>query len=98
MAVDNGTVRYYRNNAVVYSSGVGATTPLVVDASLESIGATVQVVAAGRRLLPHLRLRRLPPRRPSGSELRVLQWNIHHGGYGTDGVYSTERVAAWVAR
>jgi endonuclease/exonuclease/phosphatase family metal-dependent hydrolase len=34
----------------------------------------------------------------SGSELRVLQWNVRHGGYGTDGVYSTERVAAWVAR
>jgi endonuclease/exonuclease/phosphatase family metal-dependent hydrolase len=34
----------------------------------------------------------------SGSELRVLQWNIHHGGYGTDGVYSTDRVATWVAR
>ena len=27
----------------------------------------------------------------------MLQWNIHHGGFGTDGVYSTDRVASWVA-
>lgn len=33
----------------------------------------------------------------SGSELRVLQWNTHHGGFGTDGVYSTDRVATWAA-
>ena len=32
-----------------------------------------------------------------GTELRVLQWNIHHGGFGTDGVYSPDRVASWVA-
>lgn len=32
-----------------------------------------------------------------GKELRVLQWNIHHGGFGTDGVYNTDRVARWVA-
>jgi endonuclease/exonuclease/phosphatase family metal-dependent hydrolase len=33
-----------------------------------------------------------------GKELRVLQWNIHHGGFGTDNVYSTDRVATWVAK
>jgi endonuclease/exonuclease/phosphatase family metal-dependent hydrolase len=33
-----------------------------------------------------------------GSELRLLQWNTHHGGYGTDGVYSTDRLATWAAR
>ena len=27
----------------------------------------------------------------------MLQWNIHHGGFGTDGVYSPDRVANWVA-
>lgn len=32
-----------------------------------------------------------------GKELRVLQWNIHHGGFGTDGVYDPNRVADWVA-
>jgi endonuclease/exonuclease/phosphatase family metal-dependent hydrolase len=34
----------------------------------------------------------------SGSELRVLQWNTHHGGFGTDGVYSTDRVATWAVK
>jgi endonuclease/exonuclease/phosphatase family metal-dependent hydrolase len=33
-----------------------------------------------------------------GKELRVLQWNIHHGGFGTDNVYSPDRVATWVAK
>jgi endonuclease/exonuclease/phosphatase family metal-dependent hydrolase len=27
----------------------------------------------------------------------VLQWNIHHGGFGEDGVYSPDRIASWVA-
>jgi len=33
-----------------------------------------------------------------GTELRLLQWNTHHGGYGTDGVYSPDRLASWAAR
>jgi endonuclease/exonuclease/phosphatase family metal-dependent hydrolase len=32
-----------------------------------------------------------------GQDLRVLQWNTHHGGYGTDGVYSPDRIASWAA-
>lgn len=27
----------------------------------------------------------------------MLQWNTHHGGYGTDGVYNPERLATWAA-
>jgi endonuclease/exonuclease/phosphatase family metal-dependent hydrolase len=34
----------------------------------------------------------------SGQELRVLQWNTHHGGYGTDGIYSPDRIATWAAK
>ena len=30
--------------------------------------------------------------------LRVLQWNTHHGGYGTDNIYDTDRLATWVVR
>jgi endonuclease/exonuclease/phosphatase family metal-dependent hydrolase len=33
----------------------------------------------------------------AGRDLRVLQWNTHHGGYGTDGVYSPDRIASWAA-
>jgi endonuclease/exonuclease/phosphatase family metal-dependent hydrolase len=29
--------------------------------------------------------------------LRVLQWNTHHGGYGTDGVLDQNRLATWAA-
>ena len=39
-----------------------------------------------------------PTSSPTGGvQLRVLQWNTHHGGYGTDGVYSTDRIASWAA-
>jgi endonuclease/exonuclease/phosphatase family metal-dependent hydrolase len=34
----------------------------------------------------------------SGTTLRVLQWNTHHGGYGTDGKYDTNRLATWIVR
>jgi endonuclease/exonuclease/phosphatase family metal-dependent hydrolase len=28
----------------------------------------------------------------------VLQWNTHHGGYGTDGVYDPDRLASWIVK
>jgi endonuclease/exonuclease/phosphatase family metal-dependent hydrolase len=34
----------------------------------------------------------------SGASLRVLQYNTHHGGYGTDGRYDTNRLATWIAK
>jgi endonuclease/exonuclease/phosphatase family metal-dependent hydrolase len=40
-----------------------------------------------------------PPTSQSGSAtLRVLQWNTHHGGYGSDGKYDTNRLATWIVR
>lgn len=30
--------------------------------------------------------------------VRVLQWNTHHGGIGTDGVYDPTRIANWIAQ
>jgi endonuclease/exonuclease/phosphatase family metal-dependent hydrolase len=33
-----------------------------------------------------------------GSTLRVLQWNTHHGGVGTDGVWDVKRLMKWVAK
>jgi endonuclease/exonuclease/phosphatase family metal-dependent hydrolase len=32
------------------------------------------------------------------SQLRVLQYNTHHGGYGTDGRYDTNRLANWIVK
>ncbi|HEX7018449.1 MAG TPA: endonuclease/exonuclease/phosphatase family protein [Gemmatimonadaceae bacterium] len=34
----------------------------------------------------------------SSSTLRFLQWNVHHGGIGTDGRYDPARIASWVAK
>lgn len=30
--------------------------------------------------------------------LRVLEWNIHHGGIGTDGVYDPNRIMDWIVK
>jgi len=34
----------------------------------------------------------------SGTQLRVLQYNTHHGGYGTDGRYDPNRLANWIVK
>jgi endonuclease/exonuclease/phosphatase family metal-dependent hydrolase len=34
----------------------------------------------------------------STTTIRVLQWNTHHGGYGTDGRYDTNRLATWIVK
>jgi len=42
-----------------------------------------------------------PPPTPStatGSTLRVLHWNTHHGGVGTDGVWDPVRLVKWIAK
>ncbi len=40
-----------------------------------------------------------PPPTTSGSTtLRVLHWNTHHGGVGSDGVWDPERLMTWVAK
>ncbi|HEX6975251.1 MAG TPA: DNRLRE domain-containing protein [Vicinamibacterales bacterium] len=33
----------------------------------------------------------------TGKQLRVLQWNVHHG-VGTDGKYDIDRIATWIAK
>jgi endonuclease/exonuclease/phosphatase family metal-dependent hydrolase len=38
-----------------------------------------------------------PPPLPTGT-LRVLQYNTHHGGWGTDGVYDPNRIVAWIVK
>jgi endonuclease/exonuclease/phosphatase family metal-dependent hydrolase len=30
--------------------------------------------------------------------LRVLQWNTHHGGYGTDNIFDPDRLATWIVK
>jgi endonuclease/exonuclease/phosphatase family metal-dependent hydrolase len=95
IAVEGTAVRYYRNGALVYTSSTAAPGTLVVDTTLWSIGATVSVTAltAGTTTTAPAPS---PTPTPTGSTLRVLQWNLHHGGFGTDGVYDTDRVANWI--
>jgi endonuclease/exonuclease/phosphatase family metal-dependent hydrolase len=38
-----------------------------------------------------------PPPSGSQSSLRLLHWNVHHGGIGTDGKYDPNRIATWIA-
>jgi hypothetical protein len=42
VAVESGVVKYYRNNTLLYTSTQAPTLPLRVDASIYSIGTTVQ--------------------------------------------------------
>jgi endonuclease/exonuclease/phosphatase family metal-dependent hydrolase len=37
-----------------------------------------------------------PAPAPTTATLRVLQWNTHHGGVGTDNVYDPNRLASWI--
>lgn len=56
---------------------------------------------AGDRPVLVVTLGTAPPPAPSSStssQLRVLQYNTHHGGYGTDGRYDTNRLANWIVR
>jgi endonuclease/exonuclease/phosphatase family metal-dependent hydrolase len=39
-----------------------------------------------------------PPPPPPSSALRVLQYNTHHGGWGSDGVYSPDRIVDWIVK
>ena len=39
-----------------------------------------------------------PPPTTTTSSLRVLQWNTHHGGYRTDGVYDLNLLVTWIAK
>ena len=34
---------------------------------------------------------------PTGTTLRVLHWNTHHGGVGTDGIWNPVRLVQWIA-
>ena len=39
-----------------------------------------------------------PPVVVGPKTLRVLQYNTHHGGYGTDNLYDTDRLASWIVK
>jgi endonuclease/exonuclease/phosphatase family metal-dependent hydrolase len=96
VAIEGTAVKYYRNGSLVYSSSVPVSGAMVVDATLVSIGAKVQ--ASTDASAPAPAPDPTPTPAPTGSTLRILQWNTHHGGYGTDNVYDTNRVATWAVK
>ena len=91
VAIEGTTVKYRRNGSLVYTSKTPVSSPLVVDASLLAVGASVQIVGStgGATAPPPPPPATEPPPPTTGATLRVLQWNIHHGGFGTDNVYHT---------
>ena len=100
VASDGTTVRYYRNGALVYTSKVVVPGALMVDATLVSAGAQVQATTDAAVTAPTADPAPAPAPAPAatGNRLRVLTWNTHHGGYGTDNVYDTNRLATWVVK
>ena len=100
IAIEGTTVKYYRNDTLVYTSKTAVTGPLVMDTSIASLGAWVQVSSvSGTTTAPPPAPAPAPAPAPTtGATLKVLQWNLHHGGFGTDGVYDTNRVATWMAK
>jgi endonuclease/exonuclease/phosphatase family metal-dependent hydrolase len=96
IAVDSGTVKYYRNGSLLYTSRVAVSGALALDTSMGTVGATVTnaTLSGSTTTAP-------APTDPapsgSGVALRVLQWNTHHGGVGTDDVYDPNRLATWAA-
>ena len=40
----------------------------------------------------------MPPVSGTAVRLTVLQFNTHHGGFGSDGAYSMDRIADWIVK
>ncbi|HEX6463817.1 MAG TPA: endonuclease/exonuclease/phosphatase family protein, partial [Vicinamibacterales bacterium] len=86
-----GVVTYYDNGSLVYTSSTSAAGTYVAHASLQSMGADVTNAVVdgsggggGNS-------------GGGGNTLRVLQWNVDHGGLGEDGVLDPNRIANWAA-
>ena len=93
LSIEGTALRYYRNGSLVYTSGTAVSGALVADVSLLSTGASVTFSGSGTTTTSTVTA---SAPSTSSTTLRVLQWNTHHGGYGTDGVYDTNRLASWI--
>jgi endonuclease/exonuclease/phosphatase family metal-dependent hydrolase len=100
LSIEGTALKYYRNGALVYTSPTAVSGALVADTSLLTIGATVQMSSSSTTSSTTTGTTSTgstsTSTTTSGTTLRVLQWNTHHGGYGTDGIYDTNRVANWI--
>jgi len=111
IAIDGTAVKYYKNGTLVYTSKTPVPGALAVDATLVTLGSAVQIVDSTATATttttptaPTTTTTAPPPTTTTttttttGTTFKILQWNIHHGGFGTDNVYSPDRVATWVAK
>jgi endonuclease/exonuclease/phosphatase family metal-dependent hydrolase len=93
-AVSNGasSSRYTRIGLVdTGASSAGSLREFYSSHALDpAVRPALKVVYEGDRPVP-------PASAPSPT-LRVLQYNTHHGGWGTDGVYDPARIVAWIAK
>lgn len=94
-----GSSRYTRIELVDVDAADGESRRVYYtpDASTASVRPTLVVTLGTSSSSPS------PSPSPSGSSgtstpLRILEWNIHHGGIGTDGVYDPNRIADWIAK
>lgn len=88
------TSRYVR--IMLVDEGAASTTSLKQFYSNDAADATVRptlTITTGTATPPSA-----PPVSTGPVSLRVLQWNTHHGGYGTDGVYNPDRLLDWAVR
>ena len=69
--------------------GVAVTSHVAGVLATASFASTVVMQSAAA--LP------APPPPSSSATLRVLHWNVHHGGVGTDGRLDPARIATWIA-
>ena len=99
---DFGTLRYTR--VLLVDEGAPASTSYKAfhsdTASDVALQPTLVVTTgAAATAAPPVQEPAAPPAATTtASTLRVLQWNTHHGGYGTDDTYDTDRLATWIVR
>jgi endonuclease/exonuclease/phosphatase family metal-dependent hydrolase len=96
-AVNDSASRYTR----IALADLGASTAAsyrefysskAADASTRPVLTVVAATTVAPPVVPP------PPPIATGVTLRVLQYNTHHGGYGTDGLFSTQRIVDWIVK
>jgi len=101
IGVSGGVVTYYRNGSALYRSATAASGTLVLDTSISTVGGGIASASVSSSALTTSGSGSSSGSTTSGgstsSTLRILQWNTHHGGYGTDNVYDPNRLATWAA-
>ena len=65
-------------------------TGVLANASFDAVTVTAAPTGGSGETTP-------PPPQPTGTQLRLVHWNVHHGGQGTDGRTDRDRLTTWMA-